>query len=373
MADDSDDKTEAPTEHRRAEARRQGNVARSTDLSAAGLMLAAACVLAMFSVSLTRSFGELLDDSLRTSGRLEIDTAWAARLYLTHLGWLARHVLPLLLVMLASALAVNLLQVGFLYSPEVLEPKLSRLNPLEGAKRILSPRSLVKLVVSLGKLAVVVAIAVWSIASYLPEFLELAGLEWLTAGTSDDFREFGVAPLLLSKVRSAGLQLAFQLAAALLVLALIDFGFQKWKHERDLRMTKQELRDELKNMEGDPLVRHRRREAHRKLAESRQLNQVREADVVITNPTHVAVALKYDPQRMPAPTVVAKGKGEIALRIRQLAAEHGVPILERPPLARSLYEAVKVGHTIPVDMYEVFVEIMAYIYRISGRTAPNLK
>ena len=137
-------------------------------------------------------------------------------------------------------------------------------------------------------------------------------------------------------------------------------------------MTKQEIRDEMKNMEGDPLIRQRRRDAHRKLAQARELNQVRDADVVITNPTHIAVALKYDPDKTPAPKVVAKGKGEIAMRIREIAAKHGVPIIERRPLAQALYSNVKVGQIIPVEMYEVFVEIMAYVYRLSGRTPPPL-
>ncbi len=137
-------------------------------------------------------------------------------------------------------------------------------------------------------------------------------------------------------------------------------------------MTKQEIRDEMKNMDGDPLTRQRRRDAHRKVAQARELMQVRDADVVITNPTQIAVALKYDPETMPAPVVIAKGMEEIAARIRAIAAEHGVTIIERKPLARALFHNVKVGQVIPVDMYEVFVEIMAYVYRISGRNAPRL-
>lgn len=375
MPDDFEDKTEAPAEHRRAEARRQGNVARSADLTAAGLMLAAACVLALFSLSLAQALAELLHGSLRSPGPLEIDQAWITGRARDVVLWLGRQVLPILLVLAGAATAVNLLQVGFLYSPEVLEPKLSRLNPLEGARRIFSARSLVRLAVSLGKLLLVVVIAAWSLSELLPDFLDLLGLPWLTISepsSSDPFREPAIAPPILRKIREAGFALAFQLAAALLILALLDFAFQKWKLERDLRMTKQELREELRKMEGDPLIRQRRREVHRKLAEARQLAQVREADVVVTNATDVAVALKYDPQRMPAPAVVAKGVGEIALRIRQIAAEHGVPILERPPLARRLYHSVKPGRSIPAEMHEVFVEIMAYVYRITSRTPPRL-
>jgi len=212
--------------------------------------------------------------------------------------------------------------------------------------------------VSLGKLIVVVVIAVWFVSWVLPNFLQMTEAE--------------PASIFL-QIHKSMVSLAFQLALALMVLALIDFTFQKWKYEQDLKMSKQEVREEMKNMEGDPLVRQRRREAHRKFTQARELEQVKHADVVITNPTEIAVALKYDPQRMAAPTVVAKDMHEIAARIRQIAAEHGVPIIERKPLARALYRDVKVGQQIPSEMYEVFVEIMAYVYHLSGRTPTNLK
>ena len=137
-------------------------------------------------------------------------------------------------------------------------------------------------------------------------------------------------------------------------------------------MTKQELREEMKKMEGDPLIRQRRKDAHRKLVQAREMHAVKDADLIITNPTQIAVALKYDPDTMTAPSVVAKGMGEIAARIRRLAAENGIPIIERKPLAQALYHDVKVGQAIPIEMYEVFVELMAYIYNITGRTPPDL-
>jgi flagellar biosynthetic protein FlhB len=270
----------------------------------------------------------------------------------------AINVLPILLAMAAAALALNLVQVGFLLAPEVLQPQLSRINPLDGAKRLFSIRALVRLAVSLGKLAAVVAVAGISIHAMLPGFLGLM--------------ESSVAAI-FQRIEESVVVLAFQLSGALVTLAILDFLFQRWKHEQDLRMTKHELREELKQMEGDPLIRQRRREAHRKLAQARELQQVRHADVVITNPTEIAVAIKYDPQTMPAPAVVAKGMGEIAARIRQIAIEYHVPIVERKPLARALYRDVRVGQTIPLEMYEVFVEIMAYVYRLTGRTPSGLK
>jgi flagellar biosynthetic protein FlhB len=374
--DDVGDRTEEPTDRKRSEAREKGNVARSTDLNAAGLMLAAAAAIYFFGLSMTRSMAEFMHSNLSRPFLTSIDPPTAIQLSTNVADFLGATVLPLMLMMAGSALALNLLQVGFMLNTESLQPKMSRINPLEGVKRIVSIRALVKLGVSLGKLIVLISIAVWFISSAVPELLHTLDVEWMptdatTAGNS--FRETRFAALFLVSLRDLLGSLAFQLAAALVILALIDFAFQKWKHEQDLKMTKQEIRDEMKNMEGDPLIRQRRGDAHRKIAQARELNEVRDADVVITNPTHIAVALIYDPDKTPAPKVVAKGKGEIAMRIRQIAAEHSVTIIERKPLARALYANVKVGHIIPVEMYEVFVEIMAYVYRLTGRVAPPVE
>ncbi len=267
------------------------------------------------------------------------------------------NVLGILLAMMVAAFLWNVVQVGILIAPEALQPQLGRLNPLSGLRRILSPAALMRLVVSLAKLSIAVGIAAWSIGSMLPWFAQLIDLE---------------PRVTLFYVEGAVVKLAFQLSSALVFLALLDFLYQRWKLEQDLRMSKQEVRDEMKEMEGDPLMRQRRREAHRKVAQAREMRQVRTADVVITNPTEIAVALKYDPEKMAAPIVVAKGMGEIAAAIRRIAAENRVPIIERKEVARSLYRTVKVGQAIPVEMYQVFVEIMAYVYHVTGRTPRSL-
>ena len=216
----------------------------------------------------------------------------------------------MLLAMMLAAFVWNIVQVGILIAPEVLQPQFARLNPLAGFRRILSPAALMRLAVSLAKLAIAVGIAAWSIGSMLPWFIHLIDLE---------------PRVTLFYVEGAVVKLAFQLSSALVFLALLDFLYQRWKLEQDLRMSKQEVRDEMKEMEGDPVMRQRRREAHRKVAQARELRQVRTADVVITNPTEIAVALKYDPEKMPAPVVVAKGMGVIAASIRRIAAENRIP------------------------------------------------
>ncbi|MEX0703462.1 MAG: flagellar biosynthesis protein FlhB [Planctomycetales bacterium] len=358
MADEFGDKTEQPTDRRRSEAREKGNVARSTDLNAAAHMLAAATALAFLGVPIVDSLGELAVGYWSQPGWLRLDAPAVTGEFFEIARNLADSLIPWLLLMFGVALAVNLAQVGFLLSPEAVQPKLSRINPLQGAQRIFSVQAVAKLAASLAKLVVLTVIAGLFIAAQLPAMIALAGAE---------------PPAVLLAIQGSVSTLGFQLAGALVALAVLDYGYQKWKFERDLRMTKQEVRDEMKQMEGDPLIRHRRREAHRKLAQARELSQVPEADVVITNPTHIAVALKYRPEEMDAPTVVAKGMGAIAERIRGIAAEHGIPIIERQELARALYREVKVGRPVPVEMYEVFVEIMAYVYRISGRQASGLR
>lgn len=352
MADEDGDKTELPTDRKRTEVREQGNVARSTDLNAACLLLAAATAMSFMGVGVVGAMGRMLEASLQEPAWERIDTG----LLVHHLGRLGQPVLeqviPFMLIMAVAALASNFLQVGFLISTDVLQPKFSRLNPWEGLKRILSPQGAVKLAISLAKLSLLSAVAGWFIWSHLPRFVGFA-----EADIGDTAGEVGESLIAVG----------FWIALALISLALADYGFQWWKFEQDLMMTKEEIREEMKNMEGDPHIRQRRREAHRKLTTSRELQQVATADVVVTNPTEIAVAIKYDAETMAAPIVVAKGQGHLAARIRALAAEHGVPIVEKKPLARALYKTVKVGGAVPTELYEVVAEILAYVYRLSGK------
>jgi flagellar biosynthesis protein FlhB len=357
MAEDSDDRTEDATDRRRAEAREKGHVAKSGDLNAAALMLAAAAAVLALAPPIARQLAELTAAAL-SAVTLRADQGWALQLGRETTAVLAASALPVLLLTALVALGTNVMQVGILFAPEAIQPRLSRISPLAGVKRVFSIRSVAKLGVSLGKLAVLTAITLLVIGWSLPTSLQLTGVG--PAGITTFIHE-------------STARLAFTLAAALLVLALLDYAFQRWKHEQELKMTKQEVRDEMKNMEGDPHVRQRRREAHRKVAQAREMQAVKKADVVVTNPTHYAVAVRYDPDKMPAPVVVAKGVDAIALQIRRVAAEHDVPILERPELARTLYAGVKVGRPIPTDLYEAFVEIMAYVYRLTGRAPANLR
>jgi flagellar biosynthesis protein FlhB len=355
--DEYGEKTEQPTERRRTEARERGNVARSVDLTAAGLMLGAATVFYALAVPLYHTLAELMAALLRAAGRSHLDEADVVERFRTILQVIAPNLLAVILTMMLTAFVWNVVQIGVLIAPEALMPQVGRLNPLNGFRRIFSTRALMRLAVSLAKMGIVAAIAVWFIGGLLPQVTQLIAL---APGAT------------LFYMEGALVKLAFQLAAALVALALLDFLFQRWRLEQDLKMSRQEVRDEMKEMQGDPHIRQRRREAHRKVAQARELHQVRSADVVITNPTEIAVAIKYDPTKMPAPVVVAKGMGEIAASIRRIAIENRVPIIERKELARALYRQIKVGKAIPVEMYQVFVEIMAYVYKLKGRTPRGL-
>lgn len=355
MADDqeSDDKTELPSDRRREEVRERGNVARSIDLNVASSVLVAAAVLNFFGDDLALTLHDILQKSLSAHAWLELDTP---RLMTELLGLakpIASALLPGLALVMVSSVAVNAGQVGFILSTQTLSPDFSRINPLAGAKRLLSLQSTVRLASGVLKLVVSCAIVFGFISARIPQFLN--GVD---ADTASFCHQLGGW---LSS-------LAFQMAMGLVTLAMLDYGFQLWKFEQDIRMTKQEVRDESRHMEGDPHIRQRRREAHRKLTGARQVQQAQNADVVITNPTELAIAIKYDPTKMDAPIVLAKGKDLIAAQIRRVAAEHGIPIIEKKPLAQALYRMVKVGHPIPGDLYEGVAEILAYVYRLSKKS-----
>jgi flagellar biosynthetic protein FlhB len=352
MAEDPEhgEKTEQPTDRRREAIRERGNVARSVDLNVAVSVLAAAGVLYFLGEGLSLAMVDVLHKSLSVPAWTRID----AGLLTAELWSLARLVaaalLPALALVIVSAVLINALQVGFVMTTEPLVPNFDRINPLAGARRLLSLQSTVRLAGSFCKLVVCCAIVVGFVTGRLPEFLQT-----LDADTATFCRQTG----------SWLVSLSFQLALGLVVLAGLDYGFQLWKFEQDIKMTKQEVRDELRHMEGDPHIRHRRREAHRKLVSARNVQQTKNADAVITNPTELAVAIKYDPETMDAPVVLAKGKGPLAARIRNVAIENGIPIVERKPLAQALDRMVKAGHTIPIELHEGVAEILAYVCRLT--------
>jgi flagellar biosynthetic protein FlhB len=357
VAEDKENKTEPATPRRRQEARESGQVARSHDLTAAcllviGLLLLSstaqnmmgsltAIMRAMLGAEFYGSPADVASASLRTTG-----------------PYLVKALAPILLTVAGVALLATGIQVGFHVSAKPIMPNLAKLNPIQGLGRLFAGRNAMQLAMNLTKTTVVGIMAWNEMRSQLPAILSLADIPFPA--------NFAVACEIIYN-------LAWRLAMALLLLAAADWIYQKWRLERDLRMTKQEIKDEAKRMDGDQHIKGRRRQLARKMIMQRVQRDVPKADVVITNPTELAIALKYDPDTMAAPRVVAKGAGFLAARIRQIAIQNGVPILERKPLAQALYKTVEVGQDVPPEFYQAIAEILAYVYELAGKGMRRLR
>lgn len=355
MAEDLGEKSELPTQRKCDETRQKGQVAKSADLGA-GIDLIGGFLLLLFLGSfLIAGLGGILRYALddRASGR-----AFAPGSLDEVIRWCAAHagmlILPFLAVTFSVALLAQFLQVGWLLTLQPLQPKLDKLNPMSGVKRILGPRNAMKTGVNLIKLAVVGTVA-WAIIA--DEWEGIAALSVLDVAPA-----FAAIFAILTRI------LAW-LLALLLIIGIIDFAYQRWQQTKDLKMTKQEVKEEHRSMEGDQEIKGRRLRLARQIALQRLQQAVPKADVIVTNPTHFSIALQYDPKTMSAPRVVAKGADFMAFRIREIAAAHRIPIVERPPLARALYAGVPVGKTISAEHFEAVAEILAYVYRLQSRAA----
>jgi flagellar biosynthetic protein FlhB len=355
MPEQDGDKTQDPTPHRRQEAREHGEVARSQDLASAAVLVTGLALLYMWIGTVTDFFGGLTSRQLGGGAWLQTDSLTIVA-QLREVLWLtAKAIGPFLAFVLLTAVAANLFQFGLLWLPEKLMPELSRLDLLAAFGRIFSVSNLVKLGFGLLKLILVASIAYNDVSGQVDEIVAATALP---------------VPQLALFLLTTLFWTTFRIASALLILALIDYFYQWWKHEQDLKMTTQEIREEMKNMQGDPQIIARRRQVQRQLVANRLKGTVPKADVVVTNPTELAVALQYNPAEMAAPIVLAKGAGVLAARIRQIALENGIPIVEKKPLAQALYKDVDVGRPIPGALYSAVAEIMAYVYQLKGKSMP---
>jgi len=356
MADEDGDKTEAPTPKRRTEAREQGNIARSPDLTAAVLILASLMSLQWFGPGVINALKTLVQKGLGDAlNDLSINSMLES--FVTALKLAAVAVAPILLGAMLVAIVINIVQVGFNLSTKRLQPNLGALNPVNGLSRIFGKgQGWVHLLMSLLKLTLVGAVAYSAIHNRIGDIVTCQQLNYLQI--------YGLGAELIY-------QIILRIGLLLLVLAIIDYVYQKWKLEQSLKMTKQQVKEEMRSMEGDPKVKQRRRQLAIQMIQKRLQKDVPTADVVVTNPTEYAVAIKYDPDSMAAPKVVAKGQGFIAAKIRELAVANGIPILERKPLARALYKLVEVGQEIPEQFYSAIAEILAYVYELSGKMGRN--
>ncbi len=355
--DDLGERTEAPTPKKLSTARSKGQVPKSQDLSGILSMLGMLVVMIVFGSTITGMFARVMVRTLSGdigSDVVATDSLWAGAKYVTL--EMAFVLIPVMAVAMVLVYVVQFVQVGWLIAPESIRPKFSKLSPLGGIKRIYGKRGLVKTVLNTVKLVVLIAVATLVVRAYSDDIVVMPKLTPMLA-------VFAILRLIVV--------MALILIALLLFLAILDYIYQKWQHNQEQKMSKQEVKDERKTMEGDPLIKGKRLQMARQIAMQQAASSVPSADVIVTNPTHFSVAIKYDTETMNAPRVVAKGADLMAMRIRQIARTHEVPIVERPPLARALYWGVEVGQEISAEHYEAVAELLAYVYKIDGRTVPK--
>ncbi|WP_270171839.1 flagellar biosynthesis protein FlhB [Paenibacillus sp. SYP-B4298] len=349
----SQEKTEKATPKKKQESRKKGQVAKSMEVPAAFILLFVFMSFMMFGGYYKERLLGLFGSTFES--RITMDIT------LGNVGFMFRNMIleglmllaPLFGIAVVVGLLGNYVQIGFLFTGHPLMPKFSKLNPVEGFKNIFSMRSLVEFAKSILKL-LVIGVVVWTTL-------------W---GEKDHILALGTVPLeqIFSFAASITLSLGIKIGALLVVLALADYMYQRFDYEKKLRMSKQDIKDEYKKTEGNPLIKSRIRERQRKMALQRMMQEVPKADVIITNPTHFAVALRYDGTEMEAPVIIAKGMDYVALKIREVAKEHGIVMMENKPLARALYERGEIGDTIPADLFQAVAEVLAYVYKLKRKT-----
>lgn len=347
--DSSQEKSEEPTERKLEKAREEGNVARSRELNTSAVLLAGAVSLLLFGPSMAQSMMGIMKFTFGFDRQASWDTVVALRYLEASIFDALWSLVPVFALLLVAALFGPIALGGWNFSTKTLAPKGSRINPLSGIKRMFSMNSLVELLKGWGKVLVVGTVSVIALFGLKNDFLSMV------------FEPTGPA------VKHAAILLAWTfliICSSTLIIAAVDIPFQIYSHTKKLRMTMQEIKEEYKNTEGKPEVKSKIRQLQREMANRRMMSDVPDADVVITNPTHYAVALKYDPNAMPAPLLLAKGVDEAAMKIREIAGEYKIPILEIPPLARSVYYHTKIGDEIPEGLYIAVAQVLAYVYQI---------
>lgn len=349
MSETGQEKTEQPTPKRLADARKKGQVPRSRELTAAGVMLSAGAALWLFGQHMAHGVGTVMRNGFTLERATLFDDTALFRAFETAIVDALTVLAPFLLVVVIAAIATPALLGGWSFSAKAMAFKAEKLNPLKGLKRIFGPNGLMELLKALAKFVLIGSVAVFLLRAISGEILSLSTQPLMSA--------LGHAAQLL-------LTALLTVSAPLLIIAAIDAPFQLFQHTKQLKMTRQEVRDENKETEGNPEVKGRIRSLQQEQANRRMMEEVPSADVVITNPTHFAVALRYDPVNMGAPRVVAKGADELARRIRESAGEHGVPMMRAPPLARALYRSTDLNQEIPARLYAAVAQVLTWVFAL---------
>lgn len=342
------EKTEKATPKKRQDERRKGRVAKSQDVNTSILLLFTFMVLIIFANRMFEQMMDLYRYFFTNFSSWELNENTVPKIFNGAAFEAAKIAGPILLVAFIAGMLANLVQIGFLFTTEPLKFDLKRIDPIQGAKRIFSIRALVELAKSFLKIVLIGIVTFSVIWMYKDELL-------MTAFTNAE----NALGFFLKTLTVMG----FAAIIVLLLLAVLDYMYQRFDYEKNMRMSKQDIKDEYKNMEGDPLIKSKIKERQRQIATRRMMAEVPNADVVITNPTHYAIAIKYDENIADAPYILAKGTDLVAKRIRETAKKHEIMIVENKPLARSLYDAVDIGDVIPEQFYQAVAEILAYVYQ----------
>ncbi|HEY7618452.1 MAG TPA: flagellar biosynthesis protein FlhB [Solirubrobacteraceae bacterium] len=349
------EKTEKATPKRRNEARQKGQVARSTDLQGAVVLLAGIVAMGAVGPKIVERMADVLRGAIAQMSSPDVVSRHGIGTLMSSAGEaVLLAVAPIALACVMAGVATSVGMVGFRPSGKALKPDPKRLNPVSGARNIFGPNAIVETLKSIAKVGVVAAIVAIALLPRLPEFGGMVG----------------ISPVEFGSILAGGMSsLVKRAALAYFVIGVADFLWQRHRHEKSLKMDKQEVKDEAKEQNLPAEVRSTLRRRQMELSRKRMMAEVPTADVVVTNPTHYSVALRYDAAKADAPEVVAKGQDHIALRIRELAREHGVPVVPDPPLARGLYGSVELGHTIPEEFFGAVAAVLAFVYRTAARRA----
>ncbi|WP_027090856.1 flagellar biosynthesis protein FlhB [Cohnella thermotolerans] len=345
------EKTEKATPKKRKEARDKGQVAHSQELVSSVSLIAVGSLFLLLGSFFWDRILRLFSDVLLHGLNMEVTEGNVLGMLTRYASEMLWFLAPIFLAAIVVAFAVNYVQIGWLFTTEPIKFKLSALNPINGFKKIFGLRSLVEFLKSMLKLAAAGMIVYFVLWSERDRVMALAHVPVIEV---------------FSFTGNLTIRLVMLFGVLTFVLAVGDYFYQKYSHEKTLRMSKQDIKDEFKNAEGDPKIKAKIRERQRRMAIMRMMQEVPKADVIVTNPTHFAVALQYDGTKMEAPKVIAKGQDYLALRIREIAKAHNVITMENKPLARALYERTEIGDTIPADLFQAVAEVLAYVYRLKG-------
>ncbi|OGJ87578.1 MAG: flagellar biosynthesis protein FlhB [Candidatus Raymondbacteria bacterium RifOxyA12_full_50_37] len=349
-----EEKTEEPTSKRRGEARSQGQVAKSVEINSTAILIAGIYAVYIYRWDLFDGLSTMMKLVFQNVNHFNPSINEMVHYSIVGVIWMAKLIGPICLILLLVGVAANYLQIGWLFTLKPITPDISKVSPIKGIKNLFSMSKVFDLVKNLAKLGIIGGVAYYTVKDFMGVFIMLV---------------YCSPAQILEVLLSVILKLGIRIALVLLLLSIIDFIYQKHRHNKQLKMSKQEVKEERKQTEGDPQVKGRIRSLQIEMARRRMMGEVPKATVVITNPTHIAIALKYEMGVDKAPVVLAKGKRKIAEKIKEIAREYGIPIVEDKPLARAMYDVLELGSEVPQAFFTPVAEILAYVYRLKGKVA----